>query len=389
MSESFNRTVETRLRAAVESAPSGLLMTDAEGRIVLVNREVERLFGYAREELLGQQIELLIPMRDRERHPDYRRGFQGDPRVRAMGAGRDLHGRRKDGVEVPVEVGLTPVATPDGLFVIGAVVDISARKAAEAEQRRIGEQLRQAQKLEAIGTLAGGIAHDFNNVLGAILGYAELLELELADLPIAREDAREIIVAAQRGRELVQQLLAFSRQQETARAPVEVPAIVQEVHQLLRASLPTSIQLSVISEPEVEPVLANATSLHRIVMNLATNAAHAIPAGGDVCIRVQRRFVPEPQARSNPELQEGWYTLLSVRDNGTGMDPDTIARAREPFFTTKRQGEGTGLGLSVVHGIMQSHGGALEIESTIGAGTEVRCYFPVLRATNAERATSA
>ncbi len=389
MSESSNRTVETRLRAAVESAPSGLLMTDADGRIVLVNREVERLFGYSREELLGQPVEMLIPMRDRERHPDYRRGFRGDPRVRAMGAGRDLHGRRKDGVEVPVEVGLTPVATPEGLFVIGAVVDISARKEAEAEQRRTAEQLRQAQKLEAVGTLAGGIAHDFNNVLGAILGYAELLELELSDLPIAREDAREIIVAAQRGRDLVQQLLAFSRQQDTARGPVEVPAIVTEVYQLLRASLPSSVHLSVESEDGVEPVLANATSLHRIVMNLATNAAHAVPSGGDVCIRVQRRFVQEPHARANPELREGWYTMLSVRDNGSGMNAETVARAREPFFTTKPQGTGTGLGLSVVHGIMQSHGGALEIESTVGAGTEVRCYFPQLNTAGAERATSA
>jgi len=284
---------------------------------------------------------------------------------------------------------LTPVATPEGLFVIGAVVDISARKQAEAEQRRTAEQLRHAQKLEAVGTLAGGIAHDFNNVLGAILGYAELLELELSDRPNAREDAREIIVAAHRGRDLVQQLLAFSRQQDTTRAPVEVPAIVTEVYQLLRASLPSSVQLTVESERDVEPVLANATSLHRIVMNLATNAAHAVSAGGDVCIRVRRRFVPEPHATENPELREGWYTVLSVRDNGIGMDADTVARAREPFFTTKPHGTGTGLGLAVVHGIMQSHGGALEIESTVGAGTEVRCYFPALDTTATEQATSA
>lgn len=378
MTESSDRAVETRLRAAVESAPSGLLMTDAEGRIVLVNREVERLFGYAREELLGQPIEVLIPMRFRDRHPGFRHGFRGDPRVRAMGAGRDLNGRRKDGTEVPVEVGLTPVATPEGMFVIGSVVDISARKLAEHEQRRFAEQLRQSQKLEAVGTLAGGIAHDFNNVLSAIMGYAELLDLSLHDRPDAREDVRQILVATQRGRELAQQILAFSRQQEVTREPIALLSIVHEVQQLLRATLPLSVRLTINSEHVVDPVLADVTSLHQVVMNLATNAVQAMPAGGTVYLDVRRYRVMLPQVRANPELREGWYTLLTVRDTGTGMDAQTLARAREPFFTTKLAGAGTGLGLSVVHGVMQTLGGSMEIESAIGEGTEVRCYFPAL-----------
>src|SRR5688572_8493387 len=162
MTESQNRSMESRLRAAVESAPSGLLMADGDGRIVLVNREIERMFGYSREELLGQPVERLVPMRLREAHPGYRSGFGRDPRVRSMGAGRDLHGVRKDGTEVPVEIGLTPLATEEGMFVLGAVVDISERKRLEADQRDLSERLRQAQKMEAIGTLAGGVAHDFN-----------------------------------------------------------------------------------------------------------------------------------------------------------------------------------------------------------------------------------
>jgi len=380
MSESADRAVETRLRAAVESAPSGLLMTDAEGRLVLVNREVERMFGYARAELLGQPIERLIPMRFREAHPRFRQGFHGDPQTRAMGAGRDLYGRHKDGTEVPVEVGLTPVTTPDGVFVIGSVVDITARKLAEQAQRRSAEQLRQSQKMQAVGTLAGGIAHDFNNVLGAIFGYAELLDLALGDRPGAQEDVRQILVAAQRGRELVLQILAFSRHQEVSRIPVALPSIALEVQKLLRATLPTSVRLTVSSEDDVLPVLSDVTSLHQVMMNLATNATQAMPAGGDVQLEVKRHYVTALEAQANPELHEGWYCLLSVRDTGIGMDPLTLARAREPFFTTKGKDVGTGLGLSVVHGIMQAHGGALAIDSAIGMGTLVRCYFPGLDA---------
>src|SRR6266508_2734952 len=160
MTNDPSHALERRLRAAVESSPSGLLMIDGEGKIILVNREVERLFGYAREELLGKSVDVLVPERYRGQHGSFRQEFLASPKVRAMGAGRELFALRKDGSEVPVEIGLTPVATPEGLFVLSTVVDVSARKRAEEERSRLEEQLRQAQKMEAIGTLAGGIAHD-------------------------------------------------------------------------------------------------------------------------------------------------------------------------------------------------------------------------------------
>ncbi len=368
--------MESRLRAAVESAPTGLIMTDAEGRIVLVNREIERLFGYAREELHGQAIELLLPHRFREHHPSSRARFTAHPRARAMGAGRDLRGRRKDGSEMPVEVGLTPVATEDGLFVIGSVVDISERIATEEAQRLVAEQLRQAQKMEAVGTLAGGIAHDFNNLLGAIMGYAELVQQSVSGNAEVSADVHEIIVAAQRGRKLVQQILIFSRRQQAQRVPVSLAGVVREVQQLLRASLPVGVHMEIHIHDDSSRVLADSTSVHQVIMNLATNAAQAMPSGGQLQISLLRQYVDADLAQLHAGLREGDYVVIEVRDNGVGMDEATRARAMEPFFTTKPAGEGTGLGLSMVHGIMQDHGGAITLESEAGDGTTVRCMFP-------------
>jgi PAS domain S-box-containing protein len=380
MPETHNRSVEAHLRAAVESAPSGLLMTDSEGRIVLVNREIERMFGYAREELLGQPVERLVPTRLRDAHPGFRAGFGREPRIRSMGAGRDLHGVRKDGTEVPVEIGLTPLATEEGMFVLGAVVDISERKRLEGEQRDLSERLRQAQKMEAIGTLAGGVAHDFNNILGAIIGYAELIGVAARDVPSVGGDVRALTDAAVRGRKLVERILAFSRRQEASRTPIDLADVVREVQQLLRASLPAGITISVkVAEP-LARVLADGTSVHQVLMNLTSNAAQAMPRGGEMAIDVAPLYVRDSIARAHPDLREGPYVSLSVRDSGMGMDAATRERAFEPFFTTKPLGAGTGLGLAMVHGIMHDHQGAVQLESEVGHGTVVRCLFPSIEA---------
>jgi PAS domain S-box-containing protein len=376
MATSDSRSIETHLRAAVESAPSGLVMADASGRIVLVNREIERMFGYAREELLGRPIEMLVPQSARDQHPEFRGSFLRDPRVRSMGAGRDLFGVRKDGVEVPVEIGLTPVPTEDGLYVLGAVVDISARKRQEEEQRVLADQLRQAQKLEAVGTLAGGIAHDFNNLLAGILGYAELIEASATPGSEIREDATEIVRIAGRGKSLVERILAFSRRKESRLAPIALSTVVAEIQQLLRATLPGHIELVVRSAPDLPLINADSTSVHQVVMNLATNGAQAMPRGGRLELVAAPLYVRDSIARANPGLSEGPYVMLEVRDSGAGMRPETMRRAFEPFFTTKAPGEGTGLGLAMVHGIMHEHRGAVQLESELGVGTVVRCLFP-------------
>jgi PAS domain S-box-containing protein len=372
------QSVELRLRAAVESSPSGLLMIDGSGAIVLVNREIERLFGYSREELLGRPVDVLVPERFRAHHPMFRADFLRDPRMRSMGAGRELYGLRKDGSEVPVEIGLTPVATDEGLFVLSAVVDISARKLAEEQRRELEVQLRHAQKMDAIGTLAGGIAHDFNNILTAILWFGEAIQPSVASDNTARGDLEEVLRAAQRGKELVDRILRFSRRQEALRVPQPLSPVVGEACRLLRATLPASIDIRLQVPPSEPNVLSDTTSVHQVVMNLGTNAAQAMPKGGVLEVGLESMYVRDRVARQRPGLREGAYVRLKVRDSGVGIDPSVRDRVFEPFFTTKELGRGTGLGLSVVHAIIRDHGGAIFLTSEVGLGTTVECFFPAI-----------
>jgi hypothetical protein len=369
-------------------------MVDVEGRIVLVNREIERLFGYAREELLGRPVDTLVPERFRGHHPGFRAGFTRDPKVRSMGAGRDLFGLRKDGTEVPVEIGLTPVATEEGLFVLGAIVDISARKHAEEERRRLEEQLRQAQKMEALGTLAGGIAHDFNNILGTIVGYAELIRATTGQSTAIVADIDELLRAAQRGKELITRILLFSRRQSATRQPLDLGGTVSEATRLLRASIPAGIEIRSRLAAGNPRIAADATAVHQVVMNLANNAAYAMPNGGTIDLSIEPVYVRDSMARLHPDLHEGPYVRLTIADTGLGIEPAVVERVFEPFFTTKPPGQGSGLGLSMVHGIMSDHEGAVILASEVGKGTQIQCYFPALEtetvpATVPERETPA
>ena len=363
-------------------------MIDAEGRIVLVNREIERLFGYSREELLGHSVDTLVPERYRAGHPVFRTGFIGSPKVRPMGAGRDLFGLRKDGTEVPVEIGLTPVATEDGLFVLSSIVDITARKEAEAERRQLEEQLRHSQKMEAIGTLAGGVAHDFNNVLSAIIGFTEFARNATTD-PQVRADLTEALQAAERGRQIIERVLAFSRRKPLEPRPLALDELVKEVAGLLRATLPASIAVRTVVSPGTPRVLADPGSLHQVLMNLSTNAAHSMPTGGELEIRLEPFYVRDSVARARPNLREGTYTRLAVRDTGHGIDPSLRDRVFEPFFTTRSQGSGTGLGLAIVHGIIRDHEGVVELTSAVGTGTTVECLLPALDQEGSPQATAA
>lgn len=376
---SARKKAEARFRVAVESSPNGMLMVDADGRIVLVNRAVERMFGYRREELLGQTVEMLVPERFRAAHPGDRAGFFRTPREREMGAGRDLFGLRKDRTEFPVEIGLNPIENEEGTFVLSSIVDISARKKAEADQRQLEEQLRQSQKLEAIGTLAGGIAHDFRNILNGIIGYGELVREALRGQQAANADLDELLNFAERGKDLITRILTFSRRQGGEHKPVPLAQAVGEAVKLLRATLPANVEIG-LEVRDIPRVTADSTAIHQVITNLGTNAAQAMPGGGRLQVLLETAYVRDSFARANPQLHEGEYVLLTVEDNGQGMDPVTRARAFEPFFTTKAPGAGTGLGLAMVHGIMKEQEGAVLLSSELGQGTTVRCYFPCGRA---------
>ena len=359
----------------MESAPSGLIMTDGEGRIVLANREVERLFGYPREELLGRPVEMLVPEVSRRHHPGDRRAFMGKPSVRAMGTGRDLYGLRKDGHEVPVEIGLTPVATEEGMFVVASVVDISARRAAEEERRRLFAQLQEAQRTSVIGTVAGGVAHDLNNVLAAIIGYGELVRSRLSGAA-AGPELDTLLTAATHGQRIVERVLQFGRRARPEPRLLDLGTTVRDAALLARALLPASIEIDVEVPPGRIQVMGDATSIHQVLMNLATNAAHAMHEGGTLRISLAAAYLRDTTSRSLPNLHEGHYALLVVQDAGTGMPPDVVANAFEPFYTTKAPGTGSGLGLSMVHQLVRELGGAVGLESAVGVGTVVRCYIP-------------
>ena len=356
-------------RLAFELSPSGILVIDDAGVIVMVNREVERLFGYARGELVGRSIDVLVPERFRGRHPSYRQRFFHEPQSRPMGAGRDLYGLRKDGSEIPVEIGLNPITTDRGVFVLSSIVDISAR-------RMLEDRLRQAQKMEAIGTLAGGIAHDFNNLLRAIIGYSELVAPALTSQQ-ALSDLDQVRRAADRGRELVQRILSFSRHRELARTPMHLGRPLQEAIHLLRASVPTTIELRSHFDTDAPAVYADDTQIHQIVMNLVTNASQALgDTPGIIEVTLGAYDATEEFTQLHPRTRPGLYAMVCVSDNGPGMPTDVVEHAFEPFYTTKPLGAGTGLGLAVVHGIVQGSGGAVELQSRPGEGTTVLVYLP-------------
>ena len=243
--------------------------------------------------------------------------------------------------------------------------------------RRLEEQLRQAQKMEALGTLAGGIAHDFNNILAAILGYTELVQGAMPMTSPVWLLLQRVLTAGLRAKGLVQQILAFSRRTPAERTPVSLAVVLRETLPFLRALLPATIAMEEHLTPEASLVLADATQLHQIVMNLGANAEYAMrDTGGLLAVRLEAVEVDAALAATHPALRPGPYVRLTVRDSGAGIPPDVIARMYEPFFTTKEVGHGTGLGLSVVHGIVENHGGTILVESTLGQGTTFTIYLP-------------
>jgi PAS domain S-box-containing protein len=344
-----------------------------DGRVVLVNRQVEELFGYRRDELLGESVELLVPQRFRDTHPSHRQSYFAEPRTRPMGAGIELFAMGRDGVEFPVEISLSSIALDGRTIATAAIRDISERAESERE-KALQAQLDRARRLESVGQLAGGIAHDFNNILGVIMNYAEFVAGELEPESQAREDVEEIRKAAERAAALTRQLLIFSRREVVKPEVLDLGGLFGELENLLRRALGERVSLSVSFAEDLHAVEADPSQLEQVLVNLAVNARDAMPDGGRLLIEAENVLLDDEYAYMHPDTEPGHYIRLKVSDTGIGMDSETAERVFEPFFTTKA--DGTGLGLATVYGIVTAAGGRIDLYSEPGMGTTVKIHLP-------------
>ena len=363
--------LERRYRELFEGSNDIVFSCEATGRIGSVNPAATRILGYPAEELLTMKpLELVAPQSRAEVLEWIGKKIGGED----CGA-LECELRAREGHPVMVEVNgeiLSSGGVPAGGH--GIARDITGRKEAERALHRSEEKLRQAQKIEAVGNLAGGIAHDFNNILSAILGYAELSEPDLPPGHPVSENLGQISRAARRARDVVNQILAFSRRLEHPRRPTHLKPVLEEALDLLRATLPATIEITTDIAPDCPPVLADSTQMHQVVVNLATNAAHALKdTGGEMHLTLKPVRCP---AEGLPDLPPGDYVCLSVCDTGPGIDSAIQKRIFDPYFTTKPAGEGSGLGLAVVHGIVQAHGGRVHLDSEPGKGTCFHICLP-------------
>jgi PAS domain S-box-containing protein len=364
---------EALFSRAFRASPDAMMIGDASGRFIEVNEGFERLFSRPRAEAIGRtSLELDMwadPLeRERSRKILYETGTLRDFPIVARSASGELK---------ECLMSAEHLALASGSSVLAIVRDVTEKVRAERAKNELEAQLRHAQKMEALGTLAGGIAHDFNNILGAILAYSELIKLDI-NLPQQVDGYLvELRRAGERAKDLVQQILTFSRRQPQQRRPVRIEHAVREALTLLRSTLPATIEIEVKLARESPIVLADPALIHQVITNLATNAAYAMRAGtGRLSVELDEATIDEVTARTHSDLLPGRYARLRVSDDGEGMQPETLKRVFEPFFTTKGPGEGTGLGLAVVHGIVRDHEGSIAVESTLGKGTTVTVYLP-------------
>jgi PAS domain S-box-containing protein len=359
------RLSEARLGDVINSSLDAIVCVGREQRITVFNPTAAALFQCPPAEALGSPLERFFPdaAEALSMHQVSTQALLGE--MRALTAG---------GATVPVEVSVAFGETTT-LF----ARDLTSRKRAEEQRNALEAQLRESQKMQAVGTMAGGIAHDFNNILHAILGNVELAKEDSQLNAAAQESLREIEKAGRRARDLVRQILTFSRNEAPRRVPIHLAEATTETERLLRVTLPPQVELQLRIHPDVPPVLADRTQVEQAVLNLCTNAVQAIQATpearGTVWIELHSE-TPAAARCARLGLAPGPYARLSVRDNGPGMDAATRERIFEPFFTTKEVGQGTGLGLAVVHGVMRSHGGAVDVHSEPGRGSQFMLYFP-------------
>ncbi len=356
---------EERFRIVVEAAPSALVMFNENGRIEMVNGQAERTFGYLKGDLQGQQMDMLLPARFRARYPALLPDFFGAPPSHPAAGEQAAFCLHKDGHEFQVEIGLNSIELNGSAMILSSILDVS-------ERTRLEAQLRQAQKMEAVGRLTAGVAHDFNNLLQSLTGSLELVLDHVGDRPDALAYGQIALRAARRGGELTHRLLAFSRQQNLVSRPLQVRQLFDDVAELIARTFGPNIKLTIAPIFGDLAVLVDAAQLQAAIINLAMNARDAMDGSGPLTLSA---YVADADTTA---LQPGDYTIIAIEDRGAGMDEATLAKACEPFFTTKGL-NGSGLGLSMVQGFARQSGGDVHIVSTVGRGTRVEIWLPSVR----------
>jgi PAS domain S-box-containing protein len=374
------RESDEKYRQLVNHAPAGIYEIDfTKGKLVSVNDVMSEYTGYSKDELLNMSaLDFLTRESQKQMTDSIARLMNGEKIYGSV----EYKARAKDGRELWMLVNARYFYDKHGKPKSALVVthDITDRKRAQKEKARLEDQLQQAQKMEAIGTLAGGIAHDFNNILSVIIGYTELILLNGNVAEDVRQNLKEIFNASKHARDMVKQILAFSRQSKQERKPIQVAHIVKEAIKMLRASLPTTISIQQHIEKDTGIIEADPTQIHQVLMNLCTNAAHAMN-GKDGVMQISLSNVELDLAGPEmvPDLNPGPYLKLSVSDTGHGIAPESYDKIFDPYFTTKKKEEGTGLGLAVVQGIVNSSNGAVTYDSEVGKGTTFHVYLPAIK----------
>ncbi|MGV8059616.1 MAG: PAS domain S-box protein [Smithellaceae bacterium] len=361
---------EEYFRTLIENSTDIIMIVDAKGTIIFASPSVERFIGYTPDEMIGMNaFDFIMPADIQRAFADFAQALL----VREESTFNTFRVRHKDGSERILE-GLGKNLL-DNKTITGFIMNIHD----VTDRKKIEKQLRQAQRMEAIGTLASGIAHDFNNILTPILLGTEMAQLSIPEESPVQHDLKKVIEATNRAKELVKQIMTFSHRGEEEKGPLNLITIVKEALKLIRASLPSTIEIKQHIEANSAMVKASAAGIHQVIMNLCTNAAYAMrQKGGLLEIRLTNENIKSSGPIQSKDLKPGNYIKLSVLDTGQGMDSLTIEKIFDPFFTTKEQGEGTGMGLSVVHGIIKSLGGKITVHSELQKGTTFTVYLPCM-----------
>jgi PAS domain S-box-containing protein len=368
-------------RGIIDTALDAFIQMDESGNVIEWNPHAETMFGWSRAEAVGRSLaSMIVPPALRARHNEGIARFLQTGEGRILGTRFEIEAQTRDGEIILVEIAVTALRRGGGYVFNGFIRDLTEKIAAEA-------QLRQSQKMDAVGHLTGGVAHDFNNILTVITGTIEILAEGVADRPKLATIARMIDEAATRGAELTHQLLAFARRQPLEPRLIDPNALVTETASLLRPKLGEQIEIEAMLEDNVWRAVADPAQLTTALLNLAVNVRDAMPDGGKLTLETGKLILDEAYAQSNAEVRAGPYVMIAVSDTGSGIAPEVLERVFEPFFTTKEVGKGTGLGLSMVYGFVRQSGGHIKVYSEVGHGTTIKIYLP--RAEAAEVAAAA